>query len=531
MITDGKSFESIPQLRKGNMFRKFPLKTSILALVFCTTLLAAKERPPNIILIMADDIAYDNIGCYGSDYFQTPSLDNLAADGMKFNHCYSEPVCTPSRVKIMTGRDGIRNYVEFGVLDHREITFGTMMKKAGYATAIAGKWQLRDGSKGSLAPDCGFDTYCLWNYPGTTRNRFWNPSLIRDGKKVAINKNSYGPDICTDFLIEFIRKNSEHPFFAYYPMLLVHSPFVATPDSENRGCRDINKNYHDMVNYMDKCVGKIVDALDENGLRENTIVMFTTDNGTGRNLKYPYMGEIRRGEKAYSTDGGTHAPLIVNCPGLVPNGGQCDALVDFYDVLPTLADIGGASLPQVVLDGRSFWPQCRGEKGDARDWIFQYYYPKFLKAAEKHGQGLKSNEIVWAQNQHYKLYRDGSLYAVADRYECKDIQSGTKAAEAARRLLQTALDSMPSKATKLLVEDSNGANADDSRFVHDDRQGQTSVYFFTEESCQAHQVDRGKIRRQRTCSGLHTLEQQRYQIQKSQGQQKTQLHAVRGHVR
>ena len=126
----------------------------------------------NVILIMADDSAVDNYGCYGSTFFKTPRLDALARTGAKFNHCYSEPVCTPSRVKIMTGRDGIRNYVQFGTLDRDEITFGTMMKQAGYATAIAGKWQLHGGNRGTLAPACGFDTYCLWNSPGTERSRY-----------------------------------------------------------------------------------------------------------------------------------------------------------------------------------------------------------------------------------------------------------------------------------------------------------------------------------------------------------------------
>ena len=110
---------------------------------------------------MADDSAADNYGCYGSTFFKTPILDRLANTGAKFNHCYSEPVCTPSRVKIMTGRSGVRNYVQFGTLDKDEITFGNIMKKAGYATAIAGKWQLHNGDRGTLAPASGFDTYCL----------------------------------------------------------------------------------------------------------------------------------------------------------------------------------------------------------------------------------------------------------------------------------------------------------------------------------------------------------------------------------
>ncbi|MFT7631716.1 MAG: arylsulfatase A [Mariniblastus sp.] len=415
------------------------------------------ENPLNVILIMADDSAADNYGCYGSTFFKTPTLDALAKAGAKFNHCYSEPVCTSSRVKIMTGRDGIRNYVAFGSLDKSETTFGTMMKKHGYATAVAGKWQLQGGPNGSLAPDCGFDNYCLWNYPGTERARYWNPSIMRDGKLVETTEKDYGPDIFTNYLIDFIEQSKERPFFIYYPMVLVHSPFPVTPDSEPPTKGDelkkdavTLKNFRDMTLYADKCVQRIVEALDRNGLRENTVLIYTTDNGTGRGLTYPYRDEQRNGEKAYATDGGTHAPLIVNCPGVVPAGIVTDDLVDFSDVMPTLAEITTARLPNVELDGRSFWQQCLGSKGNPRKWIFQYYYPKFGPAAEKHGQGVNKREIVWAQNQHFKLYRDGAMFAVKDRHETTPIILGkSREADNARTLLQRALDSMPSKAAKL----------------------------------------------------------------------------------
>lgn len=405
----------------------------LMAVLFCTLPLWGAEKP-NVILIMADDIAYDNIGCYGSEYFKTPRLDKLARTGAKFNHCYSMPLCTPSRVKIMTGRDNIRNYVGFGSLDKNETTFGTMMKNAGYATAVAGKWQLNAWKNGSLASDCGFDTYCLWHYPGTKRERYWNPSIMRDGELVPVTADSYGPDICTDFIIEFVEKNKERPFFIYYPMILVHGPFPPTPDSKDRNSKDKTSNYRDMVAYMDKCVGRIVDALDGNGVRNNTVVMFTTDNGTGVGLSYPFKGEERKGEKGRPTDGGSHAPLIVNCPGQVPAGTVTDDLVDFSDFLPTIAEIGKAKLPDVTLDGRSFWPQCLGKKGNPREWIFQYYNPRG-----------KTEPVIWAQDQNYKLYSHGKFIEVKDRHEKTDILPGTGSApaEAARRKLQAAIDSMP----------------------------------------------------------------------------------------
>lgn len=423
----------------------------LLALLPC--LLVAK---PNIILIMADDSAADNYGCYGSTFFKTPRLDALAATGAKFNHCYSTPVCTPSRVKIMTGRCGVRNYAMFGSLDKGETTFGSMMKEAGYATAIAGKWQLHGAPNGSLAPDCGFDSFCLWNYPGATGSRFWNPTIMKDGDLLETSKDDYGPDIFTRFIIDFIDTHKDQPFFVYYPMVLVHSPFIATPDSKSKD--DLAKKdralhyFRDMTAYADKLVGQIVDALDARGLRENTVVLYTTDNGTGRPLTYPFGDEMRKGEKAWATDGGTHAPLIVSCPGTIPAGTVSDDLVDFSDFMPTLADISGAKLPDVKLDGRSFWPQCQDKSGNPRPWIYQYYYPKFTTAAKAHGQGVNRNEIVWAQNQHYKLYRDGTMYATSDRAEANPLAAD--AAPAARKLLQEALDSKPAKAAKLAYRDS-----------------------------------------------------------------------------
>ena len=199
-----------------------------------------------------------------------------------------------------------------------------------------------------------------------------------------------------------------------------------------------------------KCVGRIVDALKKNGLREKTVIIYTTDNGTHRALTYPYGSEERKGEKAYATDGGTHAPLIVNCPGQVSEGVVSNDLVDFSDLLPTLADLAGADLPNVKLDGRSFWPQCQGKKGNPREWIYQYYYPKYKVAAARHGQGVNNNEIVWAQNQKFKLYGDGTLYTVKDRQENSPLKNGeNSAADQARKLLQAAIDSMPKKAAKL----------------------------------------------------------------------------------
>jgi arylsulfatase A len=310
-----------------------------------------KANRPNIILIMADDIAYDNnFGAYTSEDSWTPRLDKMASEGITFNHCYSTAKCTPSRVKIMTGRSGVRNYIRFGALDRSEITFATVLKDAGYKTFIAGKWQL-DGPGGTETKDAGFDSWLLWNTKVASGSRYWDPKLERDGRLLKVDKDTYGPDMCVDAITRFIKDNKKRPFLVYYPMLLVHSPFLPTPDSNDRNETDKQKNFKDMAKYMDKCVGRILDCLEGNGLSKNTVVMFTTDNGTHRGIRYRSRGKDVFGKKGIPHDRGTHAPLIIRHPEATPPSVVCDDLVDFSDFMPTLAEIAGAKLPDITIDG------------------------------------------------------------------------------------------------------------------------------------------------------------------------------------
>ena len=172
---------------------------------------------------------------------------------------------------------------------------------------------------------------------------------MQDGKLLETTEEvTTGQMLFTRFVLDFIEENRERPFFVYYPMVLVHSPFLRTPDTdpEDATAPAKLKHYRDMTRYADKLVGRIVDKLDALGLREDTVLIYTSDNGTGRSLSYPYRDETRKGEKAYPTDGGTHAPLIVSCPGTVKPGTVSSDLVDFSDFLPTLASITGAKLPR-----------------------------------------------------------------------------------------------------------------------------------------------------------------------------------------
>ena len=307
---------------------------------------------------MADDLGYESIGAYGGISYKTPVLDGMAREGIRFNHCYSTPLCTPSRVKIMTGRYGFRNYSGFGKLDVGEVTFGNVPQEAGYVTTVAGKWQLRDGDQFSendvTQPyKCGFDEYCLWKLTSRGGSRYSNPTYYRNGVFYPNQQGQYGPDVYTDFILDFMERNKDRPFFVYFPMCLTHFPFESTPDSHGSGRG--REYFGDMVEYMDKLIGRIVWKLDELGIRENTILMFTADNGSHTRISSEMNdGSTIDGGKEYPEDRGTRVPLIVQWKGVSDRGLVADDLIDFTDFFPTLAQAAGAPLPEgVIIEGMS----------------------------------------------------------------------------------------------------------------------------------------------------------------------------------
>lgn len=399
---------------------------------------------PNVVLIMADDIGYECFGSYGSKQYKTPVLDKMAEEGMRFTHCYSQPLCTPSRVKIMTGMSNVRNYSNFSILNKEERTFGHMMKDAGYSTCIAGKWQLYGAShykdtasKGGLPKEMGFDEYCVWQIR-ELGERFWGPNLNINGKLTQFEKNKYGPDICNDFVNSFIEKNKDKPFFIYYPMILVHSPFIPTPDSSNKKSKNRQKNFEDMVAYMDKLIGKTLLKLDELDLSRNTLFIFTGDNGTHPKIMSRLNGINIKGGKGKTTDAGTRVPMIGYWPGKISSGKVCDDLVDFNDFMPTIAQAAGAKLPEgVKLDGISFFPQLIGEKGTPRKAVYCYYWSRPKKK--------NTTASIYARDKRWKLYGDGKLYDVS-----KDVleKSPVEGMPEIKERLQKVIDSMPKKGLK-----------------------------------------------------------------------------------
>lgn len=399
---------------------------------------AADAARPNIVLIMADDMGFECVGANGGESYRTPNLDKLAEQGVRFEHCYSQPLCTPSRVQIMTGIYNSRNYVRFGLLDPSAYTFGNLLRDAGYATCVVGKWQLEGGFDGPGR--FGFDEYCLW-FLTRRPNRYPNPGLEINGEEVDFRTGEYGPDIVSDYACDFIRRHAqgEEPFFLYYPMILPHWPFEPTPDSADwdpafRRGDESEKNYNmrdpkyfvEMVHYVDKLVGKIAATLDEQGVGENTLLMFTADNGTYEAVMSRFKGRPWKGGKRYMMDNGTHVPLIVRWPATVAAGRVSEDLVDFSDVLPTLAEVAGARVPaSSMLDGRSFAPVLRGEPG-TREWVYCWYF----RNGEPQTGGKNHTAGEFARDHRYKLYLEGGFYDVpADFYEQRPLDPATLTAE------------------------------------------------------------------------------------------------------
>jgi len=394
----------------------------LLLLQGCTT--AKQETKPNVILIMADDMGYECLGTYGSLSYKTPKLDQLASNGIRFEHCIAQPLCTPSRVKIMSGLYNYRNYDYFGYLGLENHTFGNLMKEAGYTTCIAGKWQLNGLSYKEQLTDwddptrplqMGFDEHCLWQLTRARKEgeRFANPLVERNGELLDRDVDAYGPDLFATFVLDFIERNSKRPFFVYYPMVLVHEPFVPTPDSENWQKQDERYQndtafFKEMVAYTDKIVGQIIVSLEENGLLENTVLIFTGDNGTHPTIYSHTASGVIRGGKGNTTDAGTRVPLIVHYPDGKQKGVTYEALIEFSDFYPTLAEIAGTPVGTkekagLQLDGTSFFPVLTGSPHTPRETVFVHYDPKW------------SNNVNRFRNQfvrtlEYKLYSDGRFF-------------------------------------------------------------------------------------------------------------------------
>ena len=402
---------------------------------------------PNILLILTDDMGKECLGTYGSTY-HTPNLDRFAEEGVKFNYATAQPLSTPSRVELLTGRYNYKNYSKFGFLNQDEHTFAQLAQQAGYKTMIAGKWQLGTNSK--LPAHFGFDNYCLYHlrYKG---NKYAQPLFEADGvMHDNCTQDDYGPDYFSNYVMNFMEENKDRPFLAYYAMTLVHDPFNPTPESDDWDIDPklrftaADKYFPDMVSYCDKIFGKLMDKLDELGIADNTIVIFVGDNGTAQYINTPMKdGSVVQGGKATTKETGTAVPMLARWGKYDLKKHTTVDMMDFTDFLPTFAEAMQVKVPQDWdVDGVSFLPVLKGEKNpNAREWVFVHYKANHVPQA-----GLEKYAARYFKNRRYKLYSDGRFFDfINDPEELRPIAKGkgTPEAEAARKQFQTLMNQLP----------------------------------------------------------------------------------------
>ena len=443
-----------------------PPTVFILILFALCSQLPASSRP-NIVLILADDFGRELLSMYGGQSnYDTPNLEALAETGMRFNICYATPMCVPTRVELLTGRYSFRNYTAWEAIDRTQLTYPQLLKSAGYKTAMAGKWHPHGQWDLDPVPPihAGFDEYCSYDSVAMgiqakagNGNRFWGGTIIRNGVEETLDR--YGPEVYSDFLVDFIKRNREGPFLAYYAMTSMHRPFQPTPEHSDApepgeaapkewlGSRGNPEYFEPMLHYADKMVGKLMRTVDELGLAEKTVFIFTGDNGTDNHseakpIRTRYMNQLVPGGKYFPTELGVNVPLLVRWPGTVAPGSVCDELVDMTDFLPSFCQLAGIDLPSgYALDGRSLVPLFQGQEAKPKDVLLTWgnYENNSSKYKDPSNNTDKLLDVI--RGPRYKLYSDGRFYdALEDPLEKTVINPGlNQEADQARDKLKLAL--------------------------------------------------------------------------------------------
>ncbi|HAA74620.1 TPA: N-acetylgalactosamine 6-sulfate sulfatase [Candidatus Latescibacteria bacterium] len=380
-------------------------------------------KRPNIILIFLDDLGKEWISCYGAKDIETPNIDRLALGGIRFENVYSMPQCTPSRLCLLTGQYPYRN----GWVNHWDVprwgagarydveahpcNLGITMRDAGYATAAAGKWQINDFRVEPDAMDkAGFDDWCMWtgfeaeNPPSA--ERYWDPYIFTKDRPAQTYPRAFGPNMFCDFVIDFSDKHKDGntPFFIYYPMVLTHTPFTTTPLEPDA---ETNEDKHKaMVRYTDFLIDRLVSALGEMRIVEETLLIFTSDNGTVGSMVGHIGDRSIPGGKAKTIEPGVNIPFIASWPGTIPAGQVSEALVDFTDIIPTFADLAGQPVPgPEKVDGSSIAPFLGGvESRVNRDWILAMGGQNNAKVSDSgvENEWYFRDRVV--RDDQYKLY-------------------------------------------------------------------------------------------------------------------------------
>lgn len=399
------------------MSRILPVLAVVLG--FVTPATAAEPTPPNILLILADDLGYGDLGCYGQKQVQTPNLDQLARDGMRFTQFYSgSTVCGPSRCALLTGLHTGHCSVRGNgktVMPADEVTLGKRLKAAGYTTACFGKWGMGDPGTSGVPSKQGIDEFFgFLNHHHA--HAYYPDHLFRHEEKVPLKNElkspnvpskevEYAPDLFTREVLAFLDRKHDKPFFLYYAPTLPHA-------NNERGRAEGNgmevpdlgiyadkpwpapqKAHAAMITRLDSDIGKVLARLKEKGLDRNTLVLFTSDNGPHREggadpAFFQSAGPLT-GFKRSMTDGGIRVPFLVRGPG-VPAGKVCDQVGAFWDFMPTLCEVAGTKAP-AKTDGLSLLPYFRGSTARKERRLYWEFHEGGFKQAARFGpwKGVK----------------------------------------------------------------------------------------------------------------------------------------------
>jgi arylsulfatase A len=387
-----------------------------------------QRRKPNIILILCDDLGYADIGCYGNQINKTPNIDRMAEEGMKFMDFYTTPLCSPSRASLMTGCYPLRVGLGLGEksvvlmpgdsigLSDEEVNIASMLKNKGYMTKCIGKWHLGD-QKDFFPTNRGFDSYFGIIYSNDmnaehpSRNKWHFPRLplMRDEEVIEWDPDQrYVTQRYTDEAVEFISENKDKPFFLYLPHMYVHCPLFASDDFLE-GSR--NRVFGAEVECLDWSTGRILDALKELHLEEDTIVIFTSDNGGEPN--FGAQNTPLRGQKLQTWEGGVRDPFIVKWKGTIPPGRVSSEIVTSMDILPTLASIVGSDLPSDrIIDGKDMSDMLLDDEPKPSKYEAFFYY---------NGEVLEAVRAGKWKLHFYKQYRynpDSATFDFFDKTDC-----------------------------------------------------------------------------------------------------------------
>jgi len=374
-------------MRRRDFLRAVVSATSGFCLSGCVDVRQRQESKgaerPNIIFILADDLGYGDLGCYGATKIKTPRIDRMAEEGMQFTSFYTQPICGPTRTAIMTGCYPLR-VAEYGNIKRHhpfvhvdEVFIPEVLKQGGYVSACIGKWDMNghasDGFPNGVTPNKqGFDYF------------YGRPSegdIFRNEQRIGKVPNAELTKRYTDEALKFIEENRSQPFFLYLAHTMPHVPLAASADFKGKSKRGL---YGDVVEEMDFNVGRILDMLKELEIDDRTVVIFASDNGP-----WPYWtGEKDsgsagplRGQKCETWEGGVRVPFIVRSPGLVPAGKVCDEIIGDVDMLPTFARLAGVDVPaDRAIDGKDMLGLMRGQRGASGALARYYYYDTHLQA-------------------------------------------------------------------------------------------------------------------------------------------------------